>query len=148
MKVILLQEVKKVGKKGDVLNVAEGYARNFLFPKGLAVEANQVNMKNLQKQKSIESQKKEEQMEEAKTLAAKLTEVIVKIETKAGDEGRLFGSVTTKEIVDILAAQTKIKIDKRKVVLQDPIKTLGTYVVSVKLHPEVEAEFRVLVVAK
>lgn len=148
MKVILLQDVKKVGKKGDVLNVAEGYARNFLFPKSLAAEANQANMKNLQKQKSIESHKKEEQLEEAKALAAKLNEAMVKIETKAGDEGRLFGSVTTKEIVDILATQTKIKIDKRKVVLQDPIKTLGTYVVSVKLHPEVEAEFRVQVVAK
>lgn len=148
MKVILLQDVKKIGKKGATLEVAEGYARNFLFPKGLAVEANSGNMKNLEKQKTIESKKKEAILKEAKELAQKLSQLTVKISTKVGEGGKLFGSVTGKDIGDILNNEFQIKVDKRKIEIKEPIKTLGTYNVSLKLHSDVEAEFKVMVVEK
>lgn len=148
MKVIFLKEVKKVGKKGQVLEVAEGYARNFLLPKGFAVEANPANMKNLEKQKANESKKQEKHLEEAKELAQKISGLSVKIITKAGEAGRLFGSVTGKDIGDSMAKEHNIIIDKRKITIKDPIKTLGTYIASVKLHPEVEVDFEVLVVEK
>lgn len=147
MKVILLQDVKKIGNKGVILEVAEGYARNYLLPRGLAVEASQANMKNLEKQHAIETKKKEVLLGEAKQLAQKVSDITVKIATKTGEGGKLFGSVTSKDIGDILAKEYGINIDKRKIT-SEPIKTIGTYIVYIKLHPEVEAQFKVQVLEK
>lgn len=146
MKVILLQDVKKIGSKGDVLEVAEGYARNYLFPRKLVVEATPGHLKDLELKKASGARKKAQIMEEAKKLAEKLETVNVKIATKVGEAGRLFGSITSKDIVDALKSQHSIDIDKKKVDIPNPIKTLGVYPVTVKLHPEVQATFQVQVV--
>ncbi len=146
MKVILLQDVKKIGSKGDVIEVAEGYARNYLLPRKLAVEATQGHMKDLSQKKASEARKKEKRLEEAKKLAEKLAKLTVKIPTKVGEAGRLFGSITTKDIADALKAQHKIDIDKKKMDLESPIKSLGVFPVTAKLHPQVQAKFDVHVV--
>lgn len=146
MKVILLQDVKKIGSKGDVLNVAEGYARNFLFPRKLAVEATEGHLKELSQKKASEEKKKLQILEEARQLGVKLEALNIKITTKVGEGGRLFGSITSKDIADSLKAQHKIDIDKKKIVLENPFKSLGTYTVTIKLHPEVQANVKVQVV--
>lgn len=146
MKVILLQDVKNIGKKGDLKNVAEGYAHNFLFPRKLAVEATEGTMKDLAQKQASEAKKKAQALEDAKKLASDIEKILVKIVSKVGDGGRLFGSITTKDIADQLKSQFKIEIDKKKMNLDNPIKTLGTYTVTVKLHPEVQAAFKVQIV--
>ena len=146
MKVILIQDVKTLAKKGAVVEVAEGYARNFLFPRNLAKEATLVNMKELEHKNTLEAKKKHQILDEAKVLANKISTITVTISTKAGEGGRLFGSVTSKDIVEILESKHKIVVDKRKVELKEPIKTLGVYQAIVKLHPDVTGEFKIQVI--
>ncbi|WP_020617475.1 50S ribosomal protein L9 [Paenibacillus daejeonensis] len=143
MKVIFLQDVKGQGKKGEVKEVSEGYARNFLFPKGLVKQASDGNIKTMQNQKASENKKKEQEKIDAEKLAEKLGEMTVVIKTKAGEGGRLFGAITTKQIGEALAEQHGIKIDKRKIELADPIRALGFTQVGVKLHPEVKGTLKV-----
>lgn len=146
MKVILLDDVKGLGKKGDLVNAKDGYARNFLFPKNLAIEATEGNLKALKEKKKSEAIKKEEEYKKALELKKKLDESTVEIKGKAGDGGRLFGSITSKDIAEALQKQYKVKIDKRKIVLDENIKTIGTTIVDVKIYPEVVAKLRVKVV--
>ena len=150
MKVLFLQDVKGQGKKGDIKEVSTGYAQNFLLKKGLAVEATAENV-NKQKQKEAGDKRKADQLlADAKALAEQLKDITVILKTKTGEGGRVFGSITSKQIADALEAQTKkqFSIDKRKILLDEPIKSLGTTVVTVKLHPEVTTEMRVQVVAE
>ncbi len=146
MKVILLEDVKGLGKKGDLVNAKDGYARNFLLPKGLATEATEGNVKVLKQQKKSEKLKMEAERENALKLKEKLEEITVKIEGKAGEGGKLFGSITTKDIVDELFKQYKIKIDKKKIVMDENIKTIGTTIVDVKVYTEINAKLKVKVV--
>lgn len=145
MKVILLQDVKKLGQKGVVLEVAEGYARNFLFPKKLAAEASDGNLKSLQHIKEAENRKKEAILEEARELARKMEDIVVQVATKVGEGGKLFGSVTSKDVVEVLARHM-ITIDKKRIEIDGTVKSLGTYDVTVKLHPEVQARLKLQVV--
>lgn len=146
MKVILLEDVKKIGSKGDVLNVAEGYARNFLFPRKLAVEATAGYLKDLEQKKALEARRKVRVTEDAKNMAEKLATLIVKIPAKVGEGGRLFGSITSKDIVDAIKSQHNIDIDKKKINLEILIKSLGVYPVTIKLHQDIQAVFQVHVV--
>jgi len=139
MKVIFLKDVKGKGKKGEVKNVSDGYAHNFLLKQELAVEATAGNMKKLEAQKNKANQNAQEELEQAKILKEKLEKITVELTAKAGDGGRLFGSVTTKQIAEALQASEKIKIDKRKMELPDGIRALGFTKVPVKLHHEVTA---------
>ena len=148
MQVILTQDVKTQGKKGDSINVSDGYARNFLFPKGLAIAASKENINSLKGKKDAEKYKKDMEMQNARELSEKLSNITVEITAKAGENGKLFGSITTMEIVDKLKYQHHIVIDKRKVVLGDPIKHLGTFELDVKLYPEVITLLKVLVKAE
>jgi large subunit ribosomal protein L9 len=148
MKVILQEDIKALGKKGQVVEVKEGYARNYLLPKKLAVEANQANMKELDRQKQIKSQKAEQELKEAEKLAEKISKVTVTLEVKSGENGKLFGAVTSKDIADNLAKAHKIKIDKRKIDLSENIKSIGNYEIKVKLHPQVTAELKVVVISE
>ncbi len=143
MKVILQSSVKKLGNKGDLIDVAEGYARNFLFPRGLAVEANKANVKSLKASKSQAQAKVEREEALARELAQKIETLTVTITAKTGESGRLFGSVTAGDIVDGLKKSSGIDVDKRKVELDDPIKALGTYEVPVGVHPGITAKLRV-----
>lgn len=143
MKVILLQDVKGLGEKGEVANAKDGYARNFLFPRGLAVEATEGNLKTLKKQKTSQKLKEQQEIDEAKDLAAKLEESPIEITAKAGEGGKLFGSVTSKDLAEALEKQHKIKIDKRKIVLPEPIKELGIRDVEVKLHTGAAGKLRI-----
>jgi len=145
MKVILLQDVKSVGKKGQIVNASDGYATNFLFPKKLAVAATNENLNNLKLQQKAEEKKKAEELANAKELCEKLEKSEVKIAVKTGDNGKLFGSVTNKEIAEALKEQYNLAIDKKKIVLNDQIKMVGTRHVNVKLHPEVTAEVKVVI---
>ena len=146
MKVILLEDVKALGKKGQIVKVNDGYARNFILPKKLGLEATAKNLNDLKLQKANEAKVAAEQLAEAKALAAKIDELSVTVSIKAGEGGRAFGSVSTKEIAKAAADQLKLDIDKKKMVLQDPIKSIGTFEVPIKLHKEVTAKLRVKVV--
>lgn len=148
MKVILKADIKGVGKKDEVINASDGYARNFLFPKNLAVEANTENMSKLKAQKDSTQFKKDTEKEEAKKLADKLTRIMVKVEVKAGENGKIFGGVSAKEIADNLEKQHSIKIDKKKIDLKETIKTLGTHIVDVKLYEGVYGKIKVDVIEK
>jgi large subunit ribosomal protein L9 len=148
MKVILLKDVKGMGKAGDVVNASDGHARNYLFPRGLAKEATEGGMKVLEKQKAAEERKKQEELAEAKALADKISKLTVNLKGKAGDGGRLFGSITSKDIAEALEKQHKIKIDKRKMHLDNPIRELGAVFVEIKVYPEVTAKLKVEVVAE
>ena len=145
MKVILLQDVKAQGKKGEVINVSDGYARNFLFPKKLAIEADAKVMNELKNREASLKHKAEVDKQNAVELAAKLDALLVKISNPAGTDGRLYGSVTTKDIADALKEQFNIDIDKRKMSTSEAIKFFGTYTIEVKLHPEVSAKINILV---
>lgn len=145
MKVILLQDVKSVGKKGDMVELSEGYARNFILPKKLGVEANNANMNNLKLQKANEAKIAKEQLEAAQAFAKEVEEMLVKVTIKSGEGGRTFGSVSSKEISKAVAEQYGKEIDKKKMQMPDAIKALGTYEVIVKLHPKVTAKLRVSV---
>lgn len=145
MVVILLKDVKGTGKAGDVVKVSDGYARNMLIPKGLAKEATEGNVRNLEKQKALQAEKKAEEKAAAQALAEKLKEMPVTIKTKSGEGGRLFGSITSKDIADALNNQYKLNVDKKKIVLDSPIKNVGTYTLPVKLYEEVKGEIKVTV---
>ena len=145
MKVILLQDVKALGKKGEVVNVNDGYARNFILPKKLGVEANGKNLNDLELQKNNEAKVAQEHLDAAKKLAEELKAGKVVLTMKVGEGGRTFGSVSSKEIAEAVKEQMHLDIDKKKIQLKEQIKTLGTHIVSVKLHPEVTAELNVSV---
>ena len=142
MKVILTADIKNVGKKGDVINASDGYARNHLFPKKLAVEANKGNMNALDKKNKAMEAKLEAEYEEAKALGEKLETITVNIPVKSGVSGKIFGSVTGKEIAASLKQQTGIEIDKRKIVIPEPIKSVGETSVNVKLHTKMTASLK------
>lgn len=145
MIVILMKDVKGAGKAGDVVKVSDGYARNMLLPKGLAKEATEGNIRSLEKQKAIAAQKHEEQKAAAKVLAEKLEKITLEIKTKGGETGKLFGSITSKDIAEALEKQENVKIDKKKIELTSPIKQTGNTQVNVKLFPEVSAVLKVSV---
>ena len=146
MKVILKSDIKGVGKKDEVINASDGYARNFLFPKNLAVEANTENMNKLKAQKDANQFKKDTEKEEAKKLAEKLKKIMVTIKVKTGENGKIFGGVSAKEIAENLETQHNIKIDKKKIELKETIKTLGTQMVNVKLFDGVVGTIKVNVI--
>ena len=145
MKVILTQAIDKLGKAGDCVNVADGYARNYLLPKNIAKEATPGNMKNLEALKKKQAIDDENKLKEAKALADKMAALSITISAKAGEEEKLFGSVTTEMVSDALKAE-KIFIDKKDIILDEPIKKLGVYQVGIKLHPEAKALLRIWVV--
>ncbi len=145
MKVILLQDVKSLGKKGDIAEVSEGYARNFILPKKLGQEASPANLNALKLQKANEEKIAKQQLEDAKEFAGKLEGLEVTVEMKAGEGGRAFGSVSSKEIAQAAKEQHGITLDKKKLLLPEPLKTFGSYEVSVKLHPQVSAKLKVKV---
>lgn len=142
MKVIFLQDVKGKGNKGDVKEVSEGYARNFLFPKKVAVEANKGNMKQLEQKKKGDEKRAEEEHQQALDLKKELEALKIELKAKSGEGGRLFGSITSKQIAENLKKQ-KIKVDKRKIELSEPIRTLGYTDVPIKLHHDVTAVLKV-----
>lgn len=146
MKVILVQDVKNLGKKNTLVNVSDGYARNFLIPKGLAVEATPSAVNEMKIRENAEKAKKENELSNARKLADKLNGVKITFATKAGDNGKLFGSITAKDIADKLEKEHKIQIDKRKIVLPDAIKSLGAYDIELKLHTGVSATVKVQVI--
>jgi large subunit ribosomal protein L9 len=145
MKVIYLKDMKGQAKKGEVKEVSEGYANNFLFKQGIAKPATEGNIKTLDNQKQAEVRKKDQEKADAQALAAKISEITVRIKGKAGEGGRLFGSITTKQVAEELDKAHKISIDKRKMVLDDPIRTLGVTQIPVKLYPDVMATLNVQV---
>ena len=145
MKVILLQEVKGTGKAGTLVEVSDGHARNFLIPRKLAVEANAKNMAELKQQEAKQARQREKEITEAKTIQEKLKSLTVKVVAKGGEGGRLFGSVTTKEIAEALQAQHGIKLEKNKLIQEEPIKNVGTYEVKVKLGHETSGVIQVIV---
>ena len=145
MKVILLENVKSLGKKGEIVNVHDGYARNFILPKKLGVEATGKNLNDLKLQKNNEKKVAQENLDAAKELAAELSAGKVELAIKVGEGGRTFGSVSSKEIAVAVKDQMQLDIDKKKIQLKESIKSLGTHIVTVKLHPEVSAELKVVV---
>lgn len=148
MIVILNRDIKGTGKAGDVVNVSDGYARNMLLPKGYATEATEGNIRNLKKQKAIAAEKKAEEKAAAQQTAEKIGKVSVEIKTKAGEGGRIFGSITSKDIADALKAQHNITVDKKKILLDSPIKQTGEMTVEIKLYTDVNAKLKVVVNAQ
>ena len=143
MKVILTEDVKSLGKKGEIVDVSDGYARNMLLPKKLGVEANSKNINDLKLQKANEDKVAKEILEQAKALAAEIAEKSVTVSIKVGEGGKTFGSVSSKEIAEAAKAQINLELDKKKIQLSSPIRTLGVTMVPVKLHPKVTAELKV-----
>lgn len=146
MKVILLDNIKGVGKKDEVINASDGYARNFLFPKKLAVEANKENMSKLNGKKQSEQHKKDVEKEYAQEIAKKANDIILTVKVKAGENGKIFGGVTSKEISEELAKQYKLEVDKKKIVLNENIKNIGSFNVTLKLYEGVLGTLKVKVV--
>ncbi len=145
MKVILTQNVKNLGEKGEVVKVADGYARNYLIPKGLAEEATDSRLKNLKQKQKAKARKKEKELEKAREKAKELDGRVVIIKTKAGERGKLFGSVTSKDVAEAVKKEFGLDVDKRKIELEDPIKSLGRYPVGIRLYPDVTAEIIIAV---
>lgn len=145
MEVILLEDVKSLGKKGQIVKINDGYARNYVLPKKLGIEATSKNLNDLKLQKANQDKIAKEQLDAAKALAAKIEEMTVKVKIKAGEGGRTFGSVSSKEIAEEAKKQFALELDKKKIVLDEPIKTPGTHIVTVKLHREVTAKLKVTV---
>ena len=141
MKVILLKDVKSQGKAGDIIEVSDGYARNFLFPKGLGAEANAANLNEVKLKKANEEKRAALDLAKAKETAEELKNVTVTVRIKAGADGKAFGSVSSKEIAEAVKEQAGMEIDKKKIVLKEPIKALGNYAIPVKLHSQVTGEF-------
>ena len=148
MKVILLQDVKSLGKKGEIVNVSEGYARNMLLPKKLGVEANNKNLNDLKLQNQHADKVAQENLEAAQAMAKKIEDWLVETKIKTGEGGRTFGTVSTKEVAEEAKKQLGLDIDKKKMKLDVPIKALGNYIIQIKLHKDVTAELTVKVVEK
>ncbi len=145
MKIILLQDVKSLGKEGDIVEVNSGYARNFVLPKKLGVEATSKALNDLKLRKQNDDKVAAEKLAEAKEMADRLSKITLKAGIKVGEGGRTFGSVSSKEISEILKKNENISIDKKKIIVKDAIKAVGNYTVSVKLHPEVTADLKIIV---
>ena len=143
MKVILLADVKTLGKKGEIVEVSDGYARNMILPKKLGVEATSKNLNDLKLQNQHAKKVAEENLEAAQKFAEELKDKKIEVKMKAGEGGRTFGSISTKEISEAAKKQLNLELDKKKMVLKDPIKALGTYEVAIKLHPQVTGTFTV-----
>lgn len=148
MKVILKADIKGVGKKDQVINASDGYARNFLFPKKLAVEANNENMSKLKSKNDANQYRKDVEKAEAEKIAEKIKGITLKIEVRAGDNGKIFGGVSSKEIAENLDGQYKIKVDKKKITLKETIKTIGIHTVEIKLYEGVIGKLKVSVTEK
>ena len=148
MKVILKQDIKGVGKKDQIINANDGYARNYLFPKDLAVLADKGNIANLEMKKASKEHKKELEKLEAKKVAEKIDKILLKLPVKSGENGKIFGSVTSKEIAQNLEEQYKIKVDKKKIALSEPIKVLGMFNIDIKLYDDVKAKLKVNVISQ
>ena len=148
MKVILLNDVKGVGRKDEIINANDGYARNFLLPKGLAVEANNSNLSKLKAKQDSKAYKKEEDKKEALKIKDQIEKITLKIEVKAGENGKIFGGVTSKEISDKLKAQNNIEVDKKKIELKETIKTVGNFTVTLKLFEGVVAKLKLEIIGK
>ena len=148
MKVILLEDVKPHGKKGDIVDISDGYARNFILPKKKGVEATPKNLNDLKLQNKNAAKVAQEKLEDAQALAKEIAAKPITVKVKSGVEGKIFGSVSTKEIAAEVKNQLGLEVDKKKVVLPDEMKSLGTYNVAIKLHPEVKAQLTVKVEAK
>ena len=148
MKVILKADIKGVGKKDQVINSSDGYARNFLFPKNLAVEANAENMSKLKAKQDSNAFKKSQEKEEAQKIADKLSKILMKVQVKAGENGKIFGGVSSKEIAENLEKQYNIKVDKKKIDLKETIKTLGMFTIEIKLYEGVVGKLKIDVISK
>lgn len=148
MKVILKQDIKGVGKKDQIINANDGYARNYLFPKNLAVPADKGNITNLQSKQTSNQHRKELEKEAAQETAKKLEKILLKLPVKSGENGKVFGSITAKEIAENLEKQYKIKVDKKKIQLSEPIKQLGTFTTEIKLYDEVTAKLKIDVIGQ
>lgn len=148
MKVILKEDIKGVGKKDQVINASDGYARNFLFPKNKAIEANAENMSKLKAKQDSNNYKKEQEKEAAKEVADKISKIMLKIPVKAGENGKIFGGVSTKEISELLEKNYQIKVDKKKIELKETIKTLGTTNVNIKLYEGVVANLKIDIIVE
>lgn len=146
MKMILLQDVKSVGKKGELINASEGYAKNFLLPKKLAVEATKSNLNDYDLKQKADARRKQEELEAAQEMAKALEDKVITIKVKTGSNGKLFGAVTNKEVAEEIVKQTKLPIDKKKVSIGDSIKMLGERTAVIKLHPKVTAEVSIKIV--
>lgn len=145
MKIILIQDVKSLGKKGEIVEINDGYARNYVIPKKFGIEATNKNLNDLKLQKANEEKVAKEKLEEAKAFAAELKEKSVTLQIKAGEGGRLFGAISTKEIAKAIKEQLGYDIDKKKMLLDEPVKTLGTHIIKIKLHKDVVGELAVKV---
>ena len=145
MKVILLKDIKGTGKKGDIINASDGHARNYLFPRKLAKVATESSVKELEHHKESAKKRKEEELENAKQLANRIEEVEIEIKSKAGDSGKLFGSITNKDIAEILNNEHGFEIDKKKIVINS-IKAIGTFTAEIKVYPKVVAKVKITVV--
>ncbi len=143
MKVILLEDVKSLGKKGEIVNVSDGYARNMILPKKLGLEATSKNLNDLKLQNQHAEKVAQENLEAAKKFAEELKDKKIEVKMKSGEGGRTFGSISTKEIAEAAKKQLDLELDKKKMILKDPIKALGTYEVQIKLHPQVTGTFTV-----
>lgn len=142
MKVILLQDIKKLGKKGDIVETAEGYGRNYLLPRGLAKEANVANLNLAKQRQEVSAHRAAQKRDEAVVLAAQLEKVTVKMSVKVGVNGKMFGSIASKDVAEALIEQTQLEgLDRRKIELTSPIKSVGRYTAVAKLHPEISAKF-------
>jgi len=145
MKVILLQDVKSLGKKGEMVNVSDGYARNFVLPKKLGIEATDKNKNDLKLQQAHEAKLAAQKLQEAKDLAESLAGKQISVSMRAGENGKVFGSVSSKEIAEAAKKQFDLELDKKKIVLDEPIKTFGVHEVPIKLHPQVVGRLYVVV---
>ncbi len=148
MKVILLQDVKKLGKKGEIVETAEGYGRNYLLPRKLAKEANVANVNQAKQDQATAAHRAAQQRDEAVVLGAQVEKVVVTLPVRIGENSKMFGSVTSKDVAEALIKQTGLKIDRRKIELKTAVKGLGEYTAVAKLHPDVTSEFKVVVVAE
>ncbi len=148
VKVLLLKDVNNLGKKGEIVDVSDGYARNYLFPKGLAQEVNEGMLEHLKLQEISQKKKEEKLLEKFRKEKEYIEKEVFVIKAKVGERGKLFGSITSKDIAEIISKKLKIEIDKRQVNLDEPIKSLGEYNIEVKLHPQVVANAKVLIEAE
>ena len=148
MKVILLDNIKGVVKKDEIINASDGYARNFLLPKKLAVEANSANMSKLKAKQDSNQYRKNVEKEDAQKVAEKLKGILLKISVKAGENGKIFGSITSKEIAENLKTQYQIEVDKKKIELKEPIKTLGSFTVQIRLYEGVIGNLKIQMISQ